>query len=170
MKNNRLPSVMSIVPLLAGLLTAVGLTTAAEMPDVIKMENPAYSEHTKPIVEFPHNKHTDQFPSKQPELFSEGCGTCHHDEDGQPLVDLTAGDAVNPCIECHSEPGRIPGEIKKQMREENLSREERQVREREYHAEALHDKCRGCHRSVRKKDRSTSAPTTCLKCHTRDDS
>ena len=161
----RLPLWKIIGCALAILPAAVG-AAAAEMPEIIKMQNPAYSEHTKPLVEFPHKKHTAEFSSKQPELFVNRCGACHHDEDGQPLVDLKAGDPADPCIGCHSEPGRIPGEVKKQMREQNLSREERQVREREYHAEALHDKCRGCHRKVRKKNRSTSAPTTCLKCHT----
>jgi hypothetical protein len=50
-----------------------------------------------------------------------------------------------------------------------LSLAEKRAWEREYHAEALHDLCKGCHRMVKKKDRSTSAPTTCLKCHTPDE-
>ena len=154
----------------AVLIASAAVAAAADAPDVIEMQNDAYPEHTKPIVEFPHKKHTEAFPEKYPDFFRDGCGTCHHDDEGRPLTDLAPGDDVDSCIQCHSKPGDVPSEVKKQLRREDLSREEKNIREREYHAEALHDRCRGCHREVKRKDRSTAAPTTCFKCHTTDES
>lgn len=152
----------------AALLAGTVPATAGDVPEIIAMDNLDYDEHTKPIVEFPHQRHTDAFPQKYPDFFSAGCGSCHHDDEGKALTDLAPGDDVNACIDCHSEPGKVPSDVKKQMREQKLSREEKKSWEREYHAEAVHDLCRGCHRKVRKADRSTSAPTSCMKCHTKD--
>lgn len=154
----------------AVLLAGAGLMAAATVPDVIEMKHEAYAAHEKPIVEFKHKSHTSEFQEKYPDFFKNGCGTCHHDDEGQPLTELEAGDEVNACIECHSEPGEITREVRKQMQEKDLSYEEKKAMEREYHAEALHDLCRGCHRNVKKENRDTVAPTTCMKCHTKDDS
>ena len=35
----------------------------------------------------------------------------------------------------------------------------------QWHAEAIHDNCRGCHRAFNKKYKPKKAPTTCTKCH-----
>jgi hypothetical protein len=148
------------------MLAAAALMAAATVPDVIELKHEQYAEHTKDIVEFPHQKHSAEFQAKFPAQFIDGCGTCHHDDDGAPLSDLQPGDDVNPCIECHSEPGEIPREVKQQLREKDLSLDQRRAREREYHAEALHDLCKGCHREVKRKNRASNAPTTCRKCHT----
>lgn len=149
------------------MIASGGLMAAATMPDTIKLENPEYTDYSKPIVEFPHQKHTSEFQTKYPSAFSDGCGTCHHDDDGRALSALAPGDDVTACIECHSNPGRVPREIKKQMRQQNLSLSEKRSQELEYHAEAMHDLCRGCHRKIKKENRSTVAPTTCFKCHKR---
>lgn len=157
------------------LLVAVGVRPAAAMqemtePEILQMNTLDYEEHTKPFVEFKHRNHTGKFPQKFPQFFEKGCGTCHHDDEGEPLTELAPGDDINYCVDCHSEPGTVPGDVKKQMRARDLTRAEKKSWELEYHAEAVHDLCRGCHREVRKHDRATKAPTTCMQCHTKDES
>jgi hypothetical protein len=62
------------------------------------MDNPAYDEHTKAIVHFNHKAHADKFDGQYPGSFGDGCGECHHDEDGQPRKSLKMGDEVENCI------------------------------------------------------------------------
>ena len=152
------------------LLFAFSLFAGNTVPDVVEMKNPAYEEHTKAIVQFKHKAHADKFEGKYPEIFEDGCGECHHDEEGEPRRDLKMGEDVLNCIECHDKPGRMPKKAKRELRGEDLSREERKVREREYHTEALHDKCRGCHREARKQADTRKPPITCSKCHIKDKS
>ena len=172
MKRNLLLSVL-LVGLVGGmgvLLIANGLTAGSKAPDVIKMENKAYDKHKENIIVFSHAKHAADYAKNHPEFFKEGCGECHHDENNKPLSGLKDGDPVKGCIECHKTPGEMPLKIKKEMRKEKLSKEEKQKRELEYHAEALHENCKGCHRNYNKKNKLKSkdegyAPTTCKKCH-----
>ncbi len=151
-------------------LRAADLLAETTVSDVIKMENQAYDKHTKAIVQFKHKAHAEKFNGKYPEIFENGCGECHHDDEGEPSKDLKMGDDVNNCIECHDKPGLMPKKLKRELRGEDLSREEKKVREREYHAEALHDKCRGCHRRARKLADTRKPPITCSKCHIKDKS
>ncbi len=126
-------------------------TEEAPLPDdaVIPMDNEAYDKHKKPIVQFTHYAHyTD---------YGIGCGQCHHDEDGAPLTDLTMEDEVQGCIECHPKPSERP----KGKGAPDLTESERL----EYHAEALHDNCKGCHDDYNKKNNTRAAPTSCSKCH-----
>ncbi len=169
MKKKSLGLTIAVISCLL-LFTAAVLYAGAEVQDVIKMQNKAYSEHTKGIVEFTHDKHQGEYAKKHPDLYENGCGECHHDKDGKPLTELKEGDAVQNCIECHKKPGELPTAEKKKMREEKVSRAEKKAKELEYHAEALHDNCRGCHkkynRKIRKLDpKPPKAPTTCNKCH-----
>ena len=143
------------------LFAAAGLYAAAAIPDVIKMQNKAYAKHTRPIVEFHHKVHAEDYPKKHPEFYKNSCGECHHDDNGKPLTDLKAGDTVKGCIECHSKPGELIGRKAKGLSEKELL---------EYHANALHDNCRGCHRDYNKANKLKSkdegyAPTTCTQCH-----
>lgn len=135
--------------LLAGFIAVLGVVGlyAADFPDVIPMNESSY-EHTKGIVEFSHGKHVDKYNA--------GCGECHHDNNGKPLTKLEKGSDVQKCLECHSKPGEVKGKDAK-----GLSAEEK----RQYHANALHDNCRECHRDFNKKNKTKAAPTTCLKCH-----
>ena len=116
--------------------------------DVIAMENSAYP-HTKSIVQFTHKKHMEDYKV--------ACGECHHDESGQPLKDLKAGDPVMGCFECHSKPGKAA----KPAAGEKMTPEQK----REYHAEALHDNCIECHKEFNKKNNSKAAAVTCAQCH-----
>ena len=137
-------AVLSIVP---------GLYAGTEVSDVIRMENKAYAKHKKGIVDFTHKKHVEEYKA--------GCGECHHDKDGKPLENLKAGDEVQSCIECHKIAGYIKGKEAK-----GLSKEKK----REYHANAIHDNCKACHKKFNKKKGLKSkdkgaAPTTCKACH-----
>jgi hypothetical protein len=133
----------------AVLFAVASLYAGTEVQDVIKMENKAYSEHKKGIVEFTHKKHVEEYKAT--------CGECHHNDKGEPLKDLKMGDNVQNCIECHKKPSEKP----KGKDAPKLSRKE----ELEYHAEALHENCKGCHSEYNKKNDTKAAPTSCSKCH-----
>jgi cytochrome c553 len=139
------------------LFLAAGIQAATEVPDVIKLESPGYEKHEKGIVEFTHKKHSEDYAKKAPDFYKNGCGECHHDADNKPLTNLKAGDDVKRCIECHKKPGEKP----KGKGKPKLSKSQ----ELEYHAEALHDNCRVCHKKYNKANKTKAAPTTCTKCH-----
>ena len=69
------------------------------------------------------------------------------------------GDDVQKCIECHKTPGEAP---KGKKAKKKLSKKEKI---KEFHAEALHANCKGCHKAFNKKYKPKKAPTTCAKCH-----
>jgi hypothetical protein len=148
----------------AALFIAAGIYAAA-MPDVIKMEEPAYKEHKKGVVVFHHKKHAEEYAKEFPDLYKNGCGECHHNDKGKPLTNLKEGDSVKKCIDCHKKPGEVPRDIKKEWRKKKLKKSERDKLELEWHAEALHENCKGCHRDFNKKYKPKKAPTTCTKCH-----
>src|SRR4030042_523140 len=54
-----------------------------------------------------------------------------------------------------------PGEKPKGKDAPKLTKQQ----ELEYHAEAIHENCRGCHKNFNKKTNSKAAPETCAKCH-----
>ena len=137
------------------LFASVALYAGSEAPAVIKMQNDY--EHTKEIVEFTHAKHIDEYKS--------ACGDCHHDENNKPLSNLKTGDPVKKCIECHSKPGEVTKEEKDKWKKEKIKKAEKDKLARQWHAEALHDNCRGCHKDYNKKNKTKAAPTTCVKCH-----
>lgn len=147
------------------LFASTAIYAGTKVPDVVKMEKDAYKEHTKGIVEFTHKKHAEDYAKKHPDLYKDGCGACHHDKDGKPLKNLKAGDDVKDCIACHKKPGEMPRDEKKALRAKKASREEVKKAELEYHAEAIHENCKGCHREFKKKTKSRAAPTTCSQCH-----
>jgi hypothetical protein len=149
---------------MAILFVAVGIY-AKSVPDVIPLKDPAYKEHTKGIVQFEHKKHWDDYSKQYPDLYPSQCGECHHDENGKPLTALKDGDEVQKCIECHKIPGQVPTKLKKEWREKKLKKAEKKKLELEYHAEALHANCKGCHKKFNKKYKPKKAPTTCTKCH-----
>ncbi|MBR9984724.1 MAG: cytochrome c3 family protein [Desulfosarcina sp.] len=142
------------------MFAAGSIRAGTAVQDVIKMENKAYSEHTKAIVEFSHKKHNEEYKI--------GCGDCHHDDKGKPLNDLKLGDNVQGCIECHKIPGQMPGELKKEMREKKVSKKEIAAKELEYHAEAIHENCITCHKKFNKENKTKAAPQTCTQCHPKE--
>jgi cytochrome c553 len=148
MKVKSLLLVMSVVGI-AILFLSASIFAGTTVPDVIKMETKGYEKHEKGAVSFSHKKHVEEYKG--------ACGDCHHDAKGKPLANLKAGDKVQGCIECHKKPGEKP----KGKDAPKLSKKE----DLEYHAEALHDNCQGCHKEFNKKNNSKAAPTTCAKCH-----
>ena len=139
------------------LFAAGTMYAATAVQDVIKMDNKAYEKHSKAIVDFTHKKHNEEYKI--------GCGECHHDDKGKPLNDLKNGDDVKNCIECHKLPGQMPGKLKKEMRKNKASKKEIAAKEMEYHAEAIHENCIGCHKDYNKKNKTKAAPQSCSKCH-----
>ena len=149
---------VSVVVVLATLFIAAGIFAKAA-PDVIPLQDPAYTEHAKGVVKFEHKKHWDDYAKDYPEFYKNGCGECHHDKDNKPLTELKEGDEVQKCIECHKIAAEAP---KGKKAKKKLSKKEKI---KEYHAEALHANCRVCHKKFNKKYKPKKAPTTCTKCH-----
>ena len=151
--------------LVSGIIAIVILFIAAgiyakAVPDVIELQDPAYKEHKKGVVHFEHKKHQDDYAKQYPEYYKNGCGECHHDKDNKPLTNLKEGDEVQKCIECHKIAAEAP---KGKKAKKKLSKKEKI---KDYHAEALHENCRVCHKNFNKKYKpKKKAPTTCAKCH-----
>ncbi len=128
--------------------------TKVKDTDIIAMNNPLYSIHKKGIVQFTHKKHI--------ETYAIGCGKCHHDDTGKPL-DLSSGDDVQDCIECHKGTKKPKGEKTKGKKID------KKTRIMTYHFEALHANCIDCHKAynIDKGDPKGKkpAPTACGKCH-----
>ena len=155
---------------MAALFAATVIYAATEVPDVVRLENKAYKKHKYGIVELSHKKHAESYAKDHPEFYKNNCGECHHDDQNKPLSNLKEGDDVKSCLECHKKLGEMPSKEKKAMRKAKLSKEERAKKELEYHAEAIHENCKGCHKLYNKKNKLKSkdpkaAPTTCKKCH-----
>ena len=161
--NRKFLKISAIVGI-AILFVAAGIY-AKTVPDVIKLEDPAYKKHKKGVVEFSHGKHQKEYAEKYPELYKNGCGDCHHDENNKPRSDLKESDEVKKCIECHKIPGEVPGDLKKKWKKDKIKKAEKKKLELEYHAEAYHENCRVCHKTFNKKYKPKKAPTTCAKCH-----
>ncbi len=137
------------------------LVEIEDQEGIIRMENPAYSEHLKSIVLFSHKKHYSEYKIV--------CGECHHDKNGKPLENLKEGDEVDDCIDCH----KIPSEMSKAEKKEikSLPEEDQLKRKLEYHAEAIHKNCRNCHKAWNKENNKSSkegAPTSCTQCHPKE--
>jgi cytochrome c553 len=149
MEHMRRHLIIGVVLGLAVVFFAGMIYAGTKVPESVKMETAGYEKHTKGIVEFSHKKHAAEYKAT--------CGECHHDKDGKPLANLKDGDNVEKCIECHKKPGEKP----KGKDAPKLSKKE----ELEYHAEALHENCQGCHKKFNKEKNTKTAPTTCTQCH-----
>ena len=168
--NKKLSGVIVMVVGVLLVFAAAGLYAGTEVKEVIEMKNKAYAKHKKGIVMFTHEKHQDEYAKKHPELYEKGCGECHHDKDNKPLTELKEGDAVENCIECHKKLGEMSKADKKKMKKDKVPKDEVKSKKLEFHGEALHYNCRGCHKLYNKKikkmdPKPEKAPTTCKKCH-----
>jgi hypothetical protein len=161
--NRKLVQISAVVGI-AVLFFVAGIY-AKSVPDMIKLEDPAYEEHKKGVVEFSHGKHQKDYAEAYPDLYTRGCGECHHNEKNEPLSSLKEGEPVQRCIECHKIPGEVPKDLKKEWRAKKVSNADQKKKKMEYHAEALHENCRVCHKNFNKKYKPKKAPTTCTKCH-----
>ena len=141
---------------IACMFFAAGIYAATTVPDVIKLDTKAYAKHTKGRINFKHQRHQKDYKKKYPEYYKVSCGECHHDQNHKPRKNLKAGDKVKKCIQCHKKPAYIKGKKAK-----GLS----QKQKLKYHANALHENCKGCHKKVNKKSGKKASPTTCKACH-----
>jgi cytochrome c553 len=148
-------TICALVVGVACLFFAAGLY--AKVADVLKVDKTGYKEITKGEIEFTHKKHAEDYAKQYPDLYPDACGVCHHDDKGKPIMGLKNDSKVQKCIECHKKPGEAP----KGKDAPKLTKEQK----REYHAEALHDNCEGCHRDFNKKYKPKKAPVTCNDCH-----
>jgi hypothetical protein len=128
----------------------------AKVADVLKVDMKGYDKITKAEVQFTHKKHED-YAKQYPDVYGKGCGECHHDDKGQPQKNLNADSKVQKCIDCHKKPGEAP----KGKDAPKLDKKQKL----EYHAEATHDNCIGCHKDFNKKYAPKKAPVTCNDCH-----
>ena len=132
---------------------------AKAVPEEIELNDPAYQEHKKGVVKFSHGKHQKEYAKQYADLYKNGCGECHHDKDNKPLTNLKEGDDVQKCIECHKIASEAP---KGKEAKKKLSKKEKI---KDYHAEALHENCKSCHRAFNKAYKPKKAPVTCSTCH-----
>lgn len=138
------------------MLFSAGIYAATAVPDVIQLDTKAYVKNEKGPVNFNHRKHQLDYKKNYPQVYKVSCGECHHDQNNQPRKSLKEGDKVEKCIQCHNKP-----EYAQDQKAKKLSKK----RQLEYHANALHENCQGCHKKVNKTVGKKIAPTTCKKCH-----
>ena len=84
--NRKLIKISAVVGI-AVLFFVAGIYAKA-VPDMIKLEDPAYEKHKKGVVDFSHGKHQKEYATAYPELYKNGCGECHHNDKNEPLSDL----------------------------------------------------------------------------------
>jgi len=154
----------AVLLMTASMLLVASPYAGTEVVDVLTLSEAAYGKHKEAPVVFSHKKHYSDFYNDYPELYESPCGECHHDKDANKLADLKEGDAVQKCIECHKKPEYIKGKAAK-----GLSKKQK----REYHANALHDNCKGCHKQYNKPRKLKPgkpgyAPRTCQTCHIKE--
>ena len=141
----RLLTVFAVVAFLSG-VALLGFGTAADVPDVVTIQDSLWTQHTKSAVTLSHKKHSAEYGIK--------CADCHHVYEGGKNV-WKEGDPVKKCHDCHNEP-TIKGEKKLPNDKQKLNLKI-----------AFHDNCQSCHKEMKKKDKEKYAkiPTTCIQCH-----
>jgi Class III cytochrome C family len=112
---------------------------------------------TKGDVPFSHKKHSEDYVKAYAKIYPNGCGDCHHDDKGKPIAGLKADSKVQACIECHKKCGEAP----KGKDAPKLDKKQKL----DYHSEAFHDNCIGCHKEFNKEFKPKKAPVTCNDCH-----
>ena len=116
-----------------------------EMPPAeIVILSPLWKEHTRPGVNFSHEKHEKEYKI--------ACNECHHIYENGKNV-WKKGMPVAKCEACHNEE-TVKGETK-------LSPDEKKKNLKL----AFHGNCQGCHRKLKREDAASKAPTVCSKCH-----
>ena len=122
---------------------------AQKAPDNITMDSKVYKKHKKALVNLSHKKHNVEHKI--------GCTDCHHVyKDGKNV--WKEGDEVQKCDACHSE-AKAP-KVKKG--EPKIPKKEKI---KKYHYSAIHANCVGCHKDLKKADKTRVIPTKCAECH-----
>ncbi len=112
------PGVMLLA--FAGLIfLAVGVITAADVPDIVVIDNKGYESDKLGPVEFNHRAHSEDYGLE--------CNECHHRYvDGENV--WKEGDPVGKCEACH-DPNESVGDAEKLQT-------------------AFHKNCKDCHREA----------------------
>lgn len=143
-----------------------GLHAGTKVADVITMESKVYKKRSKgpdnkkkptKLCEFTHKKHAEDYKID--------CGSCHHDDKGQPLK-LKMGDDVQKCGECHNRAKAV----KKDAKFNGIAVGKKKPVDILAHKNALHENCIGCHMKLNMeagdpKGKKGPAPTGCKACH-----
>ncbi len=134
-----------------GVVFVFSVVGAADVPDVIELKSDVYKQHRKPIVEFTHKKHAEDYGI--------ACKDCHHVfKDGKNV--WKEGDPVQKCDAdgCHSKAKPSPDERRSMSDAEKM---------KAFHYEAIHENCKGCHKELKMEGKPTG-PISCSKCHPRE--
>jgi hypothetical protein len=127
---------LSLCFLTGFMFIAVGVLTAADVPDEVKIENPGYKSDKKGAVLLSHKKHQVDYKV--------ACIECHHDyKDGKNV--WKEGDPVKKCIECH-DTNKKQGKIDKSQN-------------------AFHKNCKDCHKEQTKAGKKNAPYKKCNDCH-----
>ena len=120
------------------LFAAVGVLTAADVPEEIIIEGDSYKKDIKGPVKLSHQKHFAEYGA--------ACDECHHEyQDGKNV--WTASDPVKKCSECHDYEEH-KGEVKKRQT-------------------AFHNNCKDCHKDAKKLGKEAPT-TKCNDCHEKE--
>ena len=101
------------------LFLTVGILTAADAPDEVKIENEGYTKDKKGPVILSHNIHSTDHKVV--------CTECHHEYNDKGENTWKEGASVKKCIECH-DPKAKKGKV---MKLQN----------------AYHRNCKNCHKA-----------------------
>jgi hypothetical protein len=163
--NKRLLTLLLIAGI-AVIFLATGLQAGTKAGDTITMNSKIYKKHKKgpdakkpiKLVEFGHKTHVQDYKLS--------CGSCHHDDKGQPLADLKSGDEVQKCDTCHDRTKAV----KKDKKFNGISVGKKKPVDIKVHKLALHENCIGCHITANikagdPKGKKGKAITKCNACH-----
>lgn len=123
-------------------LTAATTVTAQPDEDVLELNSSIIEVHTRPVVQFSHTVHLDDYAIE--------CSQCHHVYQGGENV-WQDDDPVKKCQECHNDP-TTKNELRLPAKTLNLKW-------------AFHRNCIGCHREYNKENNVEAAPVKCQNCH-----
>ena len=110
---------LTILAFTAFLFVAVGILTAADVPETVVIDSKGYKQDKKGPVTLNHKKHIEEYDV--------ACDECHHVySDGKNV--WKEGDEVKKCDACHN-PEKSEGNVKKLQT-------------------AFHTNCKNCHKEV----------------------
>ena len=141
-----------VVAALGVVFLFAGVYAAQQAPDTITMETKVYKKHKKSLVTLTHKKHNVDYKI--------GCADCHHVyKEGKNT--WKEGDKVQKCDAkgCHDK-AKAP---KAKEGEKKLKRKEKASQG--FHYSAIHENCVGCHKDLKKADKTKAVPTKCAQCH-----
>ena len=109
----------------------IQLTKSGKVASVFKIKDPLFRKYKKAPVTFTHQKHSENYRL--------ACTECHHVyKDGRNV--FRAGDKVEPCAKCHTNPKKSQGGMLSLY-------------------SAYHNNCRDCHKQAKR------GPLKCNDCH-----